>query len=282
MPKMLKRALEKVLTTDEIRQLYASFDIIGDIIIIKIPEPLLDKKSIIAKALLDRMKPIKTVLRQATPVSGEYRIRDLEYLLGEEKTITFYKEYGCIFKVDLAKVYFSPRLSTERFRIAKKVEVGETVVNMFAGVGSFSIMISKNQSDSKAYSIDLNPDAYNLMVENIRLNKVVGRVVPFLGDVRFVVKESLRGVADRVLMPLPEKAIDYIDVAIEALKLEGGVIHYYTHAHASKGEDPIKGAVKELEASLKVPHKILESRVVREVGPRWNQVVLDIQVGLKV
>jgi len=282
MPKMLKRALEKVLTSDEIGELYGSFDIIGDIAIIKIPETLIDKKLIIAKTLLDRIESIKTVLRQVTPISGEYRTRDLEYLLGENKLITMYKEYGCIFKVDVGRVFFSPRLSTERFRVAKKVKCGETIVNMFAGIGSFSIVIAKNQPKSKIYSIDLNPDAYDFMVENIRLNKVADRVIPFLGDAKSVIEDSLKGIADRVLMPLPEKAIEYIDVALETLKPKGGVIHYYTHIHTSKDGDPIKEAIKEVEAKLKIPYKIVESKIVREVGPRWNQLVLDLLIGSKV
>ncbi|MEM2872750.1 MAG: class I SAM-dependent methyltransferase family protein [Nitrososphaerales archaeon] len=274
---MLKKALENILTIDEIKQLYGSFDIIGDIAVIKIPDALLDKKFIIAKAIMDNMKPVKTVLRQVTPVSGDYRTRELEHILGEDKTLTLYKEHSCIFKVDLAKVYFSPRLSTERIRIAKKVKSGETIVNMFAGIGSFSIVIAKHQPNSVIYSIDINPDAYDLMLENIKLNKVFDRVIPLLGDAKSIIQDSLRGIADRVLMPLPEKAIDYFDVALLALKPKG-VIHYYTHVHASKDEDPIEKAVKEVEGRLRLNYEILEARIVRDVGPRWHQLVLDLLV----
>ncbi|MGQ9719672.1 MAG: class I SAM-dependent methyltransferase [Nitrososphaerales archaeon] len=274
---MLKKALENILTIDEIKQLHGSFDVIGDIAVTKIPDALLNKKFIIAKAIMDNMKPVKTVLRQVTPVSGDYRTRELEHVLGEDRTLTLYKEHGCAFKVDLAKVYFSPRLSTERIRVARKVECGEIIVNMFSGIGSFSIVIAKHQPESVVYSIDINPDAHNLTLENIRLNKVSNRVIPLLGDARSVIEGSLRGMADRVLMPLPEKAIDYIDAAIMALKPKG-IIHYYTHIHASKGEDPVEQAKKELEKKLKVPYTILESRTVREVGPRWHQLVFDLLV----
>jgi len=277
MPKMLKKALENILTIDETKQLYGGFDILGDIAVIKIPDALLNKKFIIAEAIIDSMKSVKTVLRQVTPVSGDYRTRDLEHVLGEDKTLTLYKEHGCIFKVDLAKVYFSPRLSTERIRISRKVEHGETVVNMFAGVGSFSILIAKHQPSSTIYSIDINPDAYNLMLENIKLNKVSNRVIPLLGDARVIIEDSLKEVADRVLMPLPEKAIDYIDAALMALKPKG-VIHYYTHVHASKDEDPIEKAVREVNGRLKTNYTILESKIVREVGPRWHQLVLDLLI----
>lgn len=274
---MLKKALENVLTINEIKQLYGSFDIIGDIAVIKIPNSLLDKKFIIAKAIMDNIKSVKTVLRQATPISGDYRIRELEHILGERKTSTLYREYGCIFKVDLAKVYFSPRLSTERIRIARIVKGGEVVLNMFAGIGSFSILIAKHQPNSIVYSIDINPSAYDLMLENIKLNKVTGRVIPFLGDAKIIIENSFRGIFDRVLMPLPEKAIDYIDAALLALKSKG-IIHYYTHVHASKDEDPVEKAKREIDNRLKLNYKILGARIVREVGPRWSQVVLDLLI----
>ncbi|MCX8192147.1 MAG: class I SAM-dependent methyltransferase family protein, partial [Nitrososphaerales archaeon] len=141
--RMLKRALMGILNSDEISQLYSSFDIVGDIAIIKIPDRLIDKKDIIAKAILDNLKSVKTVLRQASPISGTYRTRELEYLMGEKKTLTFYREHGCTFKVDLAKVYFSPRLSYERLRVAEQVNPNERVVNMFGGIGTFSILIAK-------------------------------------------------------------------------------------------------------------------------------------------
>jgi tRNA (guanine37-N1)-methyltransferase len=115
------------------------------------------------------------------------------------------------------------------------------------------------------------------MLENIKLNKVYDRVIPFLGDARVVIENSLIGIADRVLMPLPEKAMDYIDTALLALKPKG-VIHYYTHVHASTDEDPIEKAAREIDERLKLKYEILEARIVREVGPRWSQLVLDLLI----
>ena len=112
MPRMLKETLKDILTIDEITKIYSSFDIIGDIIIIKIPDSLLSKKEIIANTLLKKIKSVNTVFQQISPVQGDYRLRQLEFLAGEEKTITEYKEHGCIFKVDVSKTYFSTRLST--------------------------------------------------------------------------------------------------------------------------------------------------------------------------
>ena len=277
MVRMLKDALNGVISQEEVTQLYGGFDIVGDIAVIKIPDSLLSKKKMIADALMKHVKSVKTVLMQTTPVSGKYRTRSLEVIGGEQRTETVSKEHGCVFKIDLAQAYFSPRLSTERLRIAELVKPGETVTNLFAGVGTFSIVIAKKVPETKGYSIDANPAAHELALENIRLNKVGDRVTAMLGDAREVV-EQVKGEADRVLMPLPEEAADFLDVAVKALKRPSGVIHYYTHVYAEKRENVFDEARKELDKSIKADYEVTAQRIVREVGPRWYQVVLDLKV----
>ncbi|MFN4133286.1 MAG: class I SAM-dependent methyltransferase [Candidatus Hadarchaeales archaeon] len=138
----MREALAGKLSSGEISMLRA-FDLVGDIAILKIPEALLPKKKEIGRALMEVHPHVKTVLNQTTPVSGKFRTRELEVIAGETRTVTIYRENGCLFKVDLAAAYFSPRLSTERMRIAKEVKSGETVANLFAGVGCYSIVIAK-------------------------------------------------------------------------------------------------------------------------------------------
>ena len=275
---ILRRALTEILSPSEVLQLCSGFDIIGDIAILKISNSLLQKKEIIANVLLQNLKSVKTVLRQVTPISGDYRIREVEYILGERKTTTLYKEFNCLFKVDVATVYFSPRLSSERYRIAKQIGTNETVINMFAGIGLFSILIAKIQPSSFVHSIDINPHAYELMGENVRINKVANRVKPILGDAALIIESSLGGSADRIIMPLPEKAKSYLNFAIKALKQEGGIIHYYTHIHADKSENPLEKARLELDSNIDTNHNILNIRKVREVGPRWYQIVIDVHI----
>jgi tRNA (guanine37-N1)-methyltransferase len=274
---MLKKALEGHLSEEEISLLYGGFDIIGDIAVIKIPDNLLAKKKLIAETLLKQVKPVKTVLMQTTPVSGEYRTRNLELIGGEDRTTTEYREHGCVFKVDIAQAYFSPRLSAERLRVAEMVQPGETVTNMFAGVGAFSIIIAKKVPETRVYSIDINPAAHQLAVENIQKNKVSDQVIPILGDARREI-EKIKGRADRVLMPLPEKAAEYLDAALKALKPPLGVIHYYTHTYAVHREEAFTEALKELDEAIRGKYEEMAHRIVREVGPRWYQVALDLRV----
>ncbi|HEY3094708.1 MAG TPA: class I SAM-dependent methyltransferase family protein [Nitrososphaera sp.] len=275
---MLKQVLGSILSQEEIAQVYSAFDQIGDIVIIKIPDELMPKKKLIADAILGNVKTAKAVFAQVSPVRGHYRVRDLEFIAGENRTITEYKEHACRFKVDIAKTYFSPRLSTERQRIAEMVGDNETVVNMFAGIGTYSVVIAKMNRTCKVYSIDSNSAASELDKINAKLNKVQDRVVSIWGDAVEVIKDRLSGQADRVLMPLPERAREFVDSAVLALK-EKGIVHYFAHVKAdSKKAGQELGLQDAVDAFAKYDHQVLGVRVVREVGPRIYQIVADVSV----
>ncbi|MEA2090722.1 MAG: class I SAM-dependent methyltransferase family protein [Thermoproteota archaeon] len=277
----LKQRLKGKLTSEELEWLYKSYDIVGDVAIIRVPAPIKRHSETIAEAIMQTQKRVKAVWRQTSAVSGELRLRELEWVAGERRIETTHKEFGCLFKVNLEECYFSPRLSHERMRIARQVQPGEVVVNMFAGVGCYSIIIAKHSQADKIYSIDLNPVAIRYMQENIKLNKLEKQVISIQGDAEKIVKEKLRNVANRVLMPLPEKAYAYLNCAVLALKSEGGWVHYYDFEHAEKNENPVhkvKMKVSEKLQSLGVDFEIPFSRVVRTTGPNWYQIVLDLRI----
>jgi len=276
----LKEHLAGKINDWELKALPSSYDIVGDIAIIRIPNELRHRIKEIAETIMQTNSHVKTVLNQISPVSGDFRLRRLEWIAGEKKTETIHKEHGCLFKVDLEKCYFSPRLSFERSRIVKQVKPSEIIVNMFAGVGCFSILIAKKSEARRVYSIDINPWAISYAEENIRLNGVRHIVKAILGDAKDVIREKLEGTADRVLMPLPEKAYEYIDFAVKALKPNGGIIHYYDFIHAKKNENPIQKVEEKISRKLFLirDFEVNSGRIVRTVGPRWFQIVLDIIV----
>ena len=277
MPHILKKILSEQLTTEEISQMYSAFDMIGSIVILKIPDALRSKKEIIAKRILQYIKPAKSVFVQTSAVKGDYRIRSLEFLGGEYNTITEYREHGCKFRVDVEKAYFSPRLSTERLRIAKLVNENEVIANMFAGVGTFSIIIAKMNKTCKIYSIDSNPFANEIAVFNSKLNGVQDRVMPICGNAKDIIHDQIKGLCDRVLMPLPERASEYVDSAILALKDGRGTIHFFIHLKAKNKKNAIEEAESKMTSIFnKYHHKILHTKVVREVGPRVYQIVSDV------
>ena len=279
---MLKTILKEILPPEDISKLYSAFDIIGSIIIIKIPDSLTSKKQIIADTILMNIKSAKSVFAQTSAVRGDYRIRNLEYLAGDNSVITEYKENGCRFKVDVTQTYFSPRLSTERMRISNMIADNEIITNMFAGVGTYSILIAKNNKSCKVYSIDSNPVANELALINAELNKVEKRVMPICGDAKEIINKQLKGTSTRVLMPLPEKAKEFVDFAVMALKEKGGMIHYFAHIKAPSKKLALDNAVLDTKyAFVNHDHKIVSTRAVREVGPHLYQTVSDIIVANK-
>jgi len=282
--RLLREIAAEVLGPEKARQIWSRIDIIGDIAIIKKPFGIsIEELKPLAEALLKRIPYIKSVWAASGPVEGEYRVRTYTYLAGEKRSITLYREHGCVFKVDITRVYISPRLSSEHRRIAEQVRPGETVVNMYAGVGLFSIIMAKISKPKRVYSIDINPYAYELMVENIKLNKVEDIVIPVLGDAGEIVGTRIKDEADRVLMPLPELALAHLPNAVKALRGEQGIIHIYLHIFAEKGADPRDKAKKLLEQRLQeigvTRYEFLLARIVRTVGPRKSQVVIDVHIG---
>ncbi|TLX93866.1 MAG: class I SAM-dependent methyltransferase family protein [Thaumarchaeota archaeon] len=273
---MLKQAMSGVLTEKEMGELYGAFDQIGEIIILRIPESLLLKKKMIGKVLLEKVKTAKSVFYQSSPVEGEYRIRQLELLAGEDRTQTEYKEHGCRFQVDVERTFFSPRLSTERQRIADLISDGETVINMFGGIGMFSIVAAKKKN-CHVYNIDINPVAVELCSKNILLNKLKGRVESIEGDAADSIEKRLSGKADRVLMLLPERSDEFVDSAIRACKDEG-IIHYYCHIHSDKKNDVPTLASTHFLSTTNVKSVVLGSKIVRPVGPRFYQAVVDADI----
>lgn len=280
MPKKLRAHLSQFLSPTEIATVSTSYDIVGDIVVLR---PLSENNvgQTVAAEIMNIHRNIKTVLSQQGKVAGNFRIRSFSHLAGEDRKTTFHRESGCVFSVDLEKCYFSPRLGNERLRISKLVKSGETVVNMFAGMGCFSIVIAKQARSNLVFSIDINPEAIALMRENIRLNAVYGKVIPLLGDSEEVVRQHFQGMADRVLMPLPEKAFEYMPAALSALKPTGGWLHLYDFQHATKHEDPLektKARVAEKASHMRFKYEHTFSRVVRSIGPNWYQTVLDMRV----
>jgi len=276
MTRMLKKALENILSDEDTKDLVSAFDQIGDIIIVRIPDSLISKKKIIGKALLEQVKTAKTVFHQSSPVDGDFRTRNLELIEGDEKTETEYRENGCRFIVDVEKAFFSPRLSTERERISNLVNDHDVIINMFGGIGMFSLLAAKKKSCT-VYNIDINPVASKLCEENIKLNKLKGNVISLNGDATKIIKEQLQDKADRVLMLLPERSDEFLDTAISSLK-KNGVIHYYSHIHAEKKQDAPKLSEEHFLNINKIQADILDSRVVRPVGPRFYQTVVDIKI----
>ena len=271
--------LEDKLPPHLLASLPRAIDFVGEIAVIEILPELERYKGMIGGAIMQVHKQVHTVLAKSSAVEGLYRLRAFEVIAGVGETETIHNEYGCAYHVDMAKAYFSPRLSHEHDRVASKVKEGETIVDMFAGVGPFSVLIAKRHEDVRVFAIDVNPDAIHLLKRNLNENRVEQKVTPILGDADQIIEERLSGVADRVIMNLPERAIEYVDSACEALKREGGIVHCYDFTNTP---NPLENArVRLIEAVEKTDRsirKVLLARKVRAIAPYAWQVVVDADI----
>lgn len=267
-----------------------SYDIVGHIAIIEFDKfihindkEFNDYKQKIAKAISSVNKNVKTVYEKKSQIKGKYRLRELALLYGDDKSETTHKENDCIFKLDVKNTYFSPRLVFERRRIASTgIEEDEIIIDMFAGVGTFSIQIAK-EKNVKIYAFDINPNAYEYLKENIELNNLKERIFPKNIDVNDLLEpknqlgQLLCNKACRIIMNLPEDSIKYIDIACFLMKESGGVLHFYQF---SEKPNPIEKTLKNLKAKLTRLNweieSIFSSKIVKRYSPKSELIVVDL------
>ena len=266
------------LSSSKIKQIPRAFDIVGGIAIIELPPELEEDSQQIGEALLTLHQRLKSVYTKTGPVVGDFRLRELRLIAGEDKAETIHRENGCLFKVNLAETFFNPRLGGERKRVANQVLSKERVLDMFAGVGPFSVLIAK-LTHAKVYAVDLNPEAVKYLRENVQLNHVEDRVEIIEGDAAKL-PSKLNGKIDRVIMNLPERSADFLDVACRALRPRGGIIHFYSFQHEP---EEVKKAetllLSNVERYGRTVAKIQLARSLREIAPRTYQVVIDARIG---
>jgi tRNA (guanine37-N1)-methyltransferase len=273
-PENLKEALKKKLTKQEFEFAPRAFDTFGDIAVIEINEVLLKKKKIIGETLLSLQPRFKTVCSIESEHVGKYRIQAVGVIAGKKNTIAEYKESGCVFHVPLGKVFFSPRLGSERLRIAKEIKKGEIIGCWFSGIGPYPIVFAKNSVMKQAVAIELNPDGHKYALKNAELNKV--KNVEFIkGDVKKQYKK-FPNYFDRIAMPLPHTGYQFLKEAFFSIK-KGGIIYFYEIVQ--KGdfktpEDQIKNSA--INSGRKI--KIVSKKKVRVFSPTKEQVVFDIKV----
>jgi tRNA (guanine37-N1)-methyltransferase len=251
------------------------YDIYGSIAVID-AEPAAAKK--MAKRLMAFNRNIKTVLRKGGPFEGKYRTRKLFFVAGMRNYVTEgYKENGAVFRFDLRKVFFTPRLGYERKRISGLVKDGENVMVMFAGIGPYAIEIAKSHRNCRVVAIELNKAACKHMRENILLNKTPN-VVCEEGDVNGFVKKY-RGFADRIIMPLPKDASSFLPAAL-AMSKERSTIHCYRFCQLEGMDETLRETRAFIEKSGAKVEKITY-RTVLPYSSTEVEIVLDISAKIK-
>ncbi len=249
-----------------------SYDQIGDTAVVD-ADPATARK--IAKVIMSVNKNVQRVVRKSGAVSGLYRTRKFKHVAGKRGYEILYRENGITLGTDIRKSFFSPRLAYERKRVSESAADQENVIVMFAGIGPFAILIAKEHPDSKVVAMELNGNAYKELLRNISLNRL-GNVSAVLGDAK---RQSgkYKGFADRIVMPLPTNAYQFLHAALRMAK-RSCIIHYYAFSDA---DDPYSYQIGKLKAFFSARNaqiRILKRRIVRTYSSRQVEIGLDFRV----
>jgi len=271
----LKDLFKNKLSKRELRLLPSSFDITGNIIIFNdFPQSLAKKEKLIGNIILKNYKHIKSVFKKKKKYSGKYRLPKLKLLAGLNKKETEHRENNVRLILDVEKVYFSPRLSSERKRIFKQVKAKEKILVMFSGMGIYPLVIAKNTKAIEIFGVEINPAAHKYALENIKLNKI-NNVKLFQGDVGKILPK-LKDKFDRILMPLPKGAENYLNLTLGKIK-KNGIVHFYGFAGENKYENIIKIINNECKQRKK-KCKIVNIVKCGQFSPRVFRVCVDFKI----
>ncbi|MEM5820407.1 MAG: class I SAM-dependent methyltransferase family protein [Candidatus Aenigmatarchaeota archaeon] len=274
---MLKEKLKDKIPKEILDKIPRSFDIIGNkekaVAIIDWNEIYDRYKNEIAKAIMELNKNVKSVLFKKTPRKGNLRLYEFE-IIGDKNTEVIHKEYGYFLKLDPTKVYFSPRESTERQRIASKVKENEKILYLFSGIAPFAFAIFKKIKNVKVYCIEINKYAIKYAEENKKINKVENKLFNIICDVRYL---NLKEKFDRILVTLPISTENFLIKALEFAK-ENTIIHYYNWG---KEDNLFEKALNDIEEATKLfnfNYEILEKIKVLPYAPKIYKVRIDFKV----
>ena len=271
----IKKILSNQIPKDLIRKIPDKWEKTGDVLTIKLPTRLKKYKKEIGKKYAEVLN-CKTVLNDIGGISGKYRTPNVELIYGSKKTETIHKENGIKYKLDPQKIMFSSGNIDERLRMANISNTNEIVVDLFAGIGYFTIPIAVYSKPKKIYACEINPSSYDYLCTNIVINNVVSIVEPLKGDNREI---SPRNIADRVIIGYFSDIHEFLPTAITCLKNYTGIIHYHnTFPDKIVPETPLK-TIKKIAGQYERKIKLLKCKHVKTYAPGISHFVLDIQIG---
>ncbi|HEC81835.1 MAG TPA: class I SAM-dependent methyltransferase family protein [Thermoplasmatales archaeon] len=270
---LIRERLQGKLPSHLLNFVPGKWEKIGNVLILKIPEEIRRYREEVAEVYA-KVLSCKSVLEDAGGVEGEWRKPRVRFVYGDSDTETLHVENGIRYRLDPAKIMFSSGNMDERIRMARIAEEDETVVDMFAGIGYFSLPVAVYSKPKRVYAVEINPVAHRYLCENISLNNVNDVVEPVLGDNR---KVTPKDVADRVIMGYLHDTHRFLPAAFSALR-DSGVLHYHEVCpNELLSRRPLKRVE---EAAKKHGFKVddVSRRVIKSYAPGVSHVVLDVWV----
>jgi len=270
----LRNSLKGKLAGKELDCLPKGYQIIGNILLIKLDKRLIKHRRLIGKAIMDMLPYIHTVCL-IKDIRGNIRKPKIEVIAGCNRTQTMNKEHGCKFLLDVSDIMWSQGNKNEKIRLTKMIRPGENIVDMFAGIGYFSIILAKHCKPKKIYAIDINPKAIEYLRKNIWLNEVEDKIEILQGDCRkFAI--LLENTADRIIMGYLFETENFLPYALKIAK-NNAVIHF--HRTVKEEEiDKFKEKLIKIGTKNKVKIKVLKVKRVKSYAPRILHVVFDLKI----
>ena len=264
------------LSERETALLPSSYQRLGDIIIVNLKEEVWKYENEIGRVILENIPKTRVVCRRTSFITGQFREPHIKVIAGEKNTETIHKEHGVIYKLDVARVMFAKGNLLERKRLIQLIRDGETIVDMFSGIGYFSLGIAKFAPARKIYAIEINPVAFHYLCENIKLNKVEDKVVPILGDCK---KKAVKlgRIADRIIMGLLPSPKEYLPAAMKIIK-NRGIIHYHSTLGKNESYEKLLQEIKSIAKKEGFRVELLGWKKVKSYAPKVDHVVLDCEV----
>jgi tRNA wybutosine-synthesizing protein 2 len=271
----IKKLLSTELPLELISKIPDKWEKIGDVVIIKLPKEFKKYKKQIGKTYTDILN-CKTALEDVSGISGIYRKPNVEIIYGKKDTETIHKENNIRYKLDSQKIMFSSGNMDERIRMANISNSKETVVDLFAGIGYFTLPMAVYSKPKKIYACEINPIAYKYLCDNIVLNNVTDIVQPLFGDNK---ETTPKNIADRIIMGYIEDTHKFLQTAINCLKNKTGIIHYHEVCPDELFPDrPLKHIHKASERNGRKA-KLLKYKNIKSYAPGVSHYVLDIKIG---
>lgn len=272
----IKDRLSKDLPSESLQRLPDKWEKIGSVVTIRLPEELQEHQQKIGKAYAEVLGCVST-LNDLGGISGVYREPQVEVIFGSSETETIHSENGIRYKLDPQKIMFSSGNLKERQRMATVSTTDETVVDLFAGIGYFTLPLAVYCTPKRIFACEINPVAYRYLCANVLLNHVSGIVEPLLGDNRCVAPKDC---ADRVILGYLHDPDRFVPVALSCLRNQVGILHY--HARVPFEEVPTQPLACLEQAAMRCRRSVelLHTEVVKSYAPGIDHVVLDVRIVL--
>lgn len=266
--------LSSVLSDEQIKMLPRKWEKIGDVLILRLDQPLISVQKEVAFVYAEVLN-CKSVLKDTGGIIGEFRLPEISFVYGDKDTVTIHKENGVKYKTDPSELMFSSGNMDERKRMGEIVSSGEVVVDLFAGIGYFSLPIAVHSQVKQVYSCELNPVAFSYLEDNIKLNHVSDVITPILGDNR---KVAPKNVADRVIMGYIGETKDFLPTAFESLKKQKGIIHFHDTFPDKKVPEYPLSLVQKVADSFQRSVILHHLQCVKSFAPGISHYVLDLVI----